>query len=83
MEAHGGAAAEAVARLVRCGFLHKPWSTWSAVGNLTSRAGELRSASSGPDPTWSTWSAVINRTSRAGELRSAPSEPDDWHRVTG
>ena len=25
------------------------WSTWSAVGNLTSRAGELRSAPSGPD----------------------------------
>ena len=27
----------------------RTWSTWSAVGNLTSRAGELRSASSGPD----------------------------------
>jgi len=25
------------------------WSTWSAVINLTSRAGELRSAPSGPD----------------------------------
>ena len=25
------------------------WSTWSAVGSLTSRAGELRSAPSGPD----------------------------------
>ena len=25
------------------------WSTWSAVGNLTSRAGGLRSAPSGPD----------------------------------
>ena len=25
------------------------WSTWSAVGNLTSRAGELRSAPSGSD----------------------------------
>ena len=25
------------------------WSTWSAVSNLTSRAGELRSAPSGPD----------------------------------
>ena len=25
------------------------WSTWSAVGNLTSRAGELRSAPSEPD----------------------------------
>ena len=27
----------------------RPWSTWSAVGNLTSRAGELRSAPSEPD----------------------------------
>ena len=27
----------------------KPWSTWSAVSNLTSRAGELRSAPSEPD----------------------------------
>ena len=26
-----------------------PWSTWSAVISLTSRAGELRSAPSGPD----------------------------------
>ena len=26
-----------------------PWSTWSAVINRTSRAGELRSAPSGPD----------------------------------
>ena len=25
------------------------WSTWSAVSSLTSRAGELRSAPSGPD----------------------------------
>jgi len=25
------------------------WSTWSAVGNLTSRAGGLRSTPSGPD----------------------------------
>ena len=25
------------------------WSTWSAVGSLTSKAGELRSAPSGPD----------------------------------
>ena len=25
------------------------WSTWSAVGSLTSRAGELRSAPSEPD----------------------------------
>ncbi|EOD29833.1 hypothetical protein EMIHUDRAFT_233385 [Emiliania huxleyi CCMP1516] len=30
-------------------FLVVPWSTWSAVINLTSRAGELRSAPSGPD----------------------------------
>ena len=51
------------------------WSTWSAVINLTSRAGELS--------TWSTWSAVINLTSRAGELRSAPSGPDDRDRATG
>ena len=30
-------------------YLFSTWSTWSAVGNLTSRAGELRSAPSGPD----------------------------------
>ena len=29
--------------------LFTTWSTWSAVINLTSRAGELRSAPSGPD----------------------------------
>ena len=29
--------------------LESTWSTWSAVSNLTSRAGELRSAPSGPD----------------------------------
>ena len=29
--------------------LWSTWSTWSAVINLTSRAGELRSAPSGPD----------------------------------
>ena len=34
---------------VRGGRSRGSWSTWSAVGNLTSRAGELRSASSGPD----------------------------------
>ena len=31
------------------GRLVLPWSTWSAVINLTSRAGELRSAPSKPD----------------------------------
>ena len=32
-----------------CGVITtlETWSTWSAVGNLTSRAGELRSAPSG------------------------------------
>ena len=30
-------------------LFHSSWSTWSAVINLTSRAGELRSAPSGPD----------------------------------
>ena len=31
------------------GGLTRTWSTWSAVGSLTSRAGELRSARSEPD----------------------------------
>ena len=30
-------------------IISPPWSTWSAVISLTSRAGELRSAPSGPD----------------------------------
>ena len=46
------ATAERVARLADGGgddAVVPTWSTWSAVINLTSRAGELRSAPSGPD----------------------------------
>jgi len=35
--------------LGRICWFYAIWSTWSAVGNLTSRAEELRSALSGPD----------------------------------
>ena len=44
---------------------YSTWSTWSAVGNRTSRAGELRSAPSGPDD----WHRVAGKRALAPGVR--------------
>ena len=54
-------------RFFRVFFHARSWSTWSAVGNLTSRAGGLRSTPSGPDD----WHRVAGKRALAlGGARS-------------
>ena len=45
--------------------MESTWSTWSAVINRTSRAGELRSAPSGPDD----WHRVAGKRALAPGVR--------------